>query len=43
MLLAMAVAAFCDTSLRPVFPRWSGHMNFWLVVLMIPDQVAFFF
>lgn len=43
MPFAMAVAAFCDTSANPIFPRWSGFVNIWLVVILIPDQLLFFF
>jgi hypothetical protein len=47
MLLAMpfaiAAAAFCDRSPQPAFPRWSGYANLWVVVLMVPDQLVFFF
>ena len=43
MPFSLAVTAFCDTSANPVFPRWSGFVNIWLVVLLVPDQLLFFF
>ena len=43
MPFAVAVTAFCDKSANPVFPRWSGFVNIWLVVILIPDQLLFFF
>jgi hypothetical protein len=41
--LAIAVAAFCDKSTNPVFPRWSGYFNILVVLLILPDQLLFFF
>ena len=43
MPLSVAVAAFCDKSANPVFPRWAGFVNLFLVLIMIPDQLLFFF
>ena len=43
MYLAIAVAAFCDKREHPVFPRWVGYFNLWVFVLLIPDQMLFFF
>ena len=43
MPFACAIAAFCDTSAEPVFPRWSGYANIWFGILLIPDQLLFFF
>ena len=43
MPIAMAVAAFCDGSADPVFPRWSGYASIWLFFLLLPDQLLFFF
>ncbi len=40
---AIAIAAFCDTSARPVFPRWVGYFNVWVILLILPDQLMFFF
>jgi hypothetical protein len=41
--LAMAVAALCDRSPNPVFPRWSGWASIWLFFMLLPDQLLFFF
>jgi hypothetical protein len=43
MPLSVIVAAFCDTSAEPVFPRWVGYANIWLILILIPDQLLFFF
>ena len=43
MPISVAIAAFCDTSPDPVFPRWAGFLSSWLAVLMLPDQLLFFF
>lgn len=43
MPLSVVVAAFCDKSPDPVFPRWSGYANALLAVLVVPDQLLFFF
>lgn len=41
--LAIAVAAFCDKSSNPVFPRWAGYFNIMVIVMLLPDQLLFFF
>jgi hypothetical protein len=41
--LAIAVAAFCDKSPNPVFPRWAGYVNLLVIMLILPDQLLFFF
>lgn len=41
--LAIAVAAFCDRSPNPVFPRWAGYFNIMIVLAILPDQLLFFF
>ena len=41
--IAVAIAAFVDKSENPVFPRWMGYFNAWVVALIIPDQLLFFF
>lgn len=43
MPLSTAAAAFWDKSPTPVFPRWSGYVSIWAVLLVIPDQLIFFF
>lgn len=43
MPFSVAVAAFCDNSPNPVFPRWAGFANIWTVVILVPDQLLFFF
>lgn len=43
MPLAVAAAAFVDRRADPPFPRWAGYLNLWLFVLIIPDQLLFFF
>lgn len=43
MPLSMAIAAFTDGSDFPAFPRWSAYVNIWLVLLIIPDQLIFYF
>jgi hypothetical protein len=40
--LSMAIAAFCDKSANPVFPRWAGFFNVLVVLLILPDQLLFF-
>jgi hypothetical protein len=42
-IITMAIASFIDKSERPVFPRWFGYVNLWLVVLLLPGQLIFFF
>ncbi|OMC33138.1 hypothetical protein A5742_14695 [Mycolicibacterium fortuitum] len=41
--LGVAIAAFTDKSPNPVFPRWMGYFNAWVVALIVPDQLIFFF
>jgi hypothetical protein len=43
MPLSVLVAALADRSARPVFPRWCGYANGWLALLIVPDQLLFFF
>jgi hypothetical protein len=40
---SIAVAAICDSSVNPVFPRWVGFFCLWVIVLIVPDQLIFFF
>jgi len=41
--IATAVASFLDERPTPVFPRWLGYYNLWAMLLVIPDQLLFFF
>lgn len=43
MPLAICIAALADRSPNPVFPRWCGFVNIWLAVIILPDQLLFFF
>jgi MFS family permease len=43
MPIAIGIAAFIDKSPDPVFPRWAGYFNFMVVMLIMPDQLLFFF
>jgi hypothetical protein len=43
MPIAIAIAAFIDKSPDPVFPRWAGYFNLMVVMLILPDQLLFFF
>ena len=42
-IITIAVAAFIDKSPQPVFPRWFGYANLWVVLLLLPGQMIFFF
>lgn len=41
--VAIAIGAFIDKSPDPVFPRWAGYFNIMVVMLILPDQLLFFF
>jgi hypothetical protein len=41
--LGVGLAAFWDDSADPVFPRWTGYWSLWTVVMILPDQLLFFF
>ena len=41
--IAIIVAAFTDKSPNPVFPRWVGWYNLWILVMIFPDMLLFFF
>ena len=41
--IAVAVAILNDKSSNPVFPRWVAFFSLWTFVLLIPDQLLFFF
>jgi hypothetical protein len=42
-IITMAVAAFIDKRPVRVFPRWFGYVNLWLIALLLPGQMIFFF
>jgi hypothetical protein len=37
------LASFLDERPHAVFPRWFGYYNLWAMLLVIPDQLLFFF
>lgn len=41
--VTVAVAILSDKSSNPVFPRWMAFFCLWTFVLLIPDQLLFFF
>jgi hypothetical protein len=43
MPLTLAACAFLDRNPRPIFPRWVGYLNLWIVLLICPDQILFLF
>ena len=43
LFAAVAVAALSDKSARPAFPRWFGYFSLTAFILMLPDQLLFFF
>ncbi len=43
MPLALGIATLCDKSSQPVFPRWFGYANIWIILTVVPDQLLFFF
>jgi hypothetical protein len=42
-IVTMAIASFIDKSEHPTFPRWFGYACLWLVGLLLPGQLIFFF
>ena len=42
-VLTVALAAFMDKRAEPIFPRWVGYASLWSAVLILPDQLIFFF
>lgn len=42
-VITMAVASFIDKREQPLFPRWFGYLNVWLVIGLLPGQLIFFF
>jgi hypothetical protein len=43
MFLVVAVVALNDKNPDPVFPRWSGFASIFVFLLLLPDQLLFFF
>ena len=43
IMVSIAIAAFSDKREKPIFPRWLGYVNFWVLVLFLPNQLMFFF
>jgi hypothetical protein len=43
IFITVAVAALNDKSSHPVFPRWTAFISFLVFMLMLPDQLLFFF
>jgi hypothetical protein len=41
--IAVMLASFLDERPRPVFPRWFGYYSLWTMLLVLPDQLLFFF
>jgi hypothetical protein len=41
--IAIAWAIFSDTSARPVFARWVGHVNLWTGIIYVPAFAMSFF
>lgn len=41
--LIIVVAAWCDNSAEPVFPRWCGYANAFLIMDLVVGMLAFFF
>jgi hypothetical protein len=38
-----AVVIFRDRGERPVFPRWAGYLNLWVILLSLPGLLACYF
>jgi len=41
--IAVMLASFLDKRPYAVFPRWLGYYSLWVMLLVIPDQLVFFF
>lgn len=42
-VVAIGVAVLIDRSERPVLPRWTGYLNLWVAVLILPAGLVLFF
>ena len=42
-MVTVALASFMDKRADPMFPRWLGYVTLWCLVLVLPDQLVFFF
>jgi hypothetical protein len=40
---AIAFAIFLDKREKPIFPRWAGYLNAWIVLLLSPTALVVFF
>lgn len=41
--VVIATLAFLDKSQKPIFPRWLGYFHVLTFVILLPDQLLFFF
>lgn len=41
--IAIALAVLSDRSEWPVYPRWVGYFNIWVVILYVPSALDIFF
>lgn len=42
-LICIAIAIFTDRRPQPVFPRWAGYLNLWVVIGLLPAAFVVFF
>ena len=42
-LATVVLASFTDTHERPVFPRWSGYLSLWVIILALPSVGCLWF
>ncbi|HEX5805452.1 MAG TPA: hypothetical protein VFY31_03820, partial [Macromonas sp.] len=35
--------SLCDDSAEPLIPRWAGYACGWSILMVLPDQLLFFF
>lgn len=41
--IAIGVAVLQDRAAEPVFPRWAGYFNIWVILMLLPGGVIVFF